>query len=140
MITNCSITIYNHYSDSLGKVWYKRTVIQKANWQATQTKIIVNNVLQSADSINIFIPYINNFDGKTFLDSKAWLKLSEVEKDNYFTFMATDRIVKGECSFVFDPTSKIAILDSMDNVATIMSIINNDNGSMSMRHFQLGAK
>lgn len=140
MITNCSITLYNHYSDSLGKVWYKRTFIDKANWQEIQNKDLVNNMLQSADSINIFIPYLNKFENKTFLNYKAWLKLSEEDKNNYFTFAATDRIVKGECEFVFDATSKITTLDAMDNVGTIMSVINNDNGSMSMKHFQIGAK
>lgn len=140
MLTNCDVTLYNNYKDSMEKVHFKKTVIKSANWQPNQTKTIVNNVLVSADSINIFIPFNADFEGKTYLEPKAWSKLSETDKDKYFTFAATDRIVKGISSYEWSLTNTITNLDKMDNVATIMSIVVNDNGSNRLRHFQLGAK
>lgn len=136
MITNCDVTLYNNYKDSMEKVHFKKTVIKSANWQPTQTKTIVNNVLVTADSINIFIPFTANFEGKTYLEPKAWAKLSEIDKDKYFTFSSTDRMVKGISTYEWSLTN----LDKMDNVATIMSIVVNDNGSNRMKHFMIGGK
>lgn len=141
MITNTDITLYNSYVDDIEKTKYKKTIIKGVNWQDSKVKTIANNTLVSADSIDIYIPFLADFQGKTYLDEKAWNKLSESEKNNHFTFKATDRIVKGECSFEFVGTNTVKNLDnSYDNVATIMSVIINDNGSPSMKHFQIGAK
>lgn len=141
MITNTDITLYNSYVDSMEITKYKKTIIKGVNWQGTVTKTIVNNILQSADSINVYIPFLADFSGKTYLEPKAWLKLSEVDKGKYFTFKATDRIVKGQCDFEFTGTATVKNLDSSyDNVISIMSIIKNDNGSPSMRHWNIGGK
>lgn len=141
MITNTDITLYNSYVDDLERTKYKKTIIKGVNWQGTVTKMIVNNVLQSADSINVYIPFLTDFSGKTYLEPKAWLKLTEAEKDLYFTFKATDRIVKGQCSFEFTGTATVKNLDnSYDNVISVMSVIKNDAASLSMNHFQIGGR
>jgi len=147
MLTNCSITVYNKYIDKITlKECYKKTIIQKANWQGQKvagvsTTETGKGVLSIADSINIFIPFINSFSNKTYLSPKAWNDVNLVNRDNYFTFQATDRIVKGECAFEFVPTTNpITNLDKLDNVVSVMSIIINDNGSKALRHYQLGAK
>jgi hypothetical protein len=140
-MTNTDITLYNSYVDDLERTKYKKTIIKGVNWQGTVTKTIVNNVLQSADSINVYIPFLADFSGKTYLEPKAWLKLSEADKDLYFTFKATDRIVKGQCDFEFTGTATVKNLDiSYDNVVTIMSVVKNDNGSPSIKHFMIGGR
>lgn len=140
MITNCVVTLYNNYKDAMEKVYFKKTIIRSANWQSTEVTTIASNVLVSADAINIFIPFNADFEGKTYLEPKAWAKLSEIDKDKYFTFSKTDRIVKGISSYEWSLTNPITNLDKLDNVATIMSITVNDNGSNRMKHYQLGAK
>lgn len=141
MMTNADITLYNSYVDDLERTKYKKTIIKGVNWQGTVTKTIVNNVLQSADSINIYIPFLADFSGKAYLEPKSWLKLTEAEKDLYFTFKATDRIVKGQCSFEFTGTATVKNLDnSYDNVVTIMSVVKNESKNPSMNHFMIGGK
>lgn len=141
MRTNADITLYNSYVDDMEKTKYKKTVIKGANWQGTVTKTIVSNTLQSADSINIYIPYSADFGVKSYLEPKAWNRLSEAEKDNYFTLKTTDKIVKGECDFEFTGTNTVKNLEnSYDNVVSIMSVIKNDGGSPNMKHFQIGGK
>lgn len=141
MIINSDITLYNSYVDDMEKTKYKKTIIKGVNWQCSNVKTIANNTLVTADSIDIYIPFLADFEGKTYLEPKTWLKLSEAEKDLYFTFKATDKIVKGECDFEFTGTNTVKLLDnSYDNVVTIMSVIKNDSGSPSMKHFQIGAK
>lgn len=148
MVTNCSITLYNKYTDRTTlKECYKKTIIQKANWQGQKvagvsTTETGKGVLNIADSINIFIPLINNFSGKTYIEPELWLLLADVDRDKHFTFQSLDRIAKGVCSYEFVPTTNpITNLDSKyANVASIMSAIINDNGSKSMQHYQIGGK
>lgn len=144
MKTNCNVTLYNKHSIG-DKIYYKKTIIKGANWQSSKVQAFSNTetgkgTLNSADVINIFIPFLANFEGKTYLEPKSWIKLSETDKDKYFTFSNTDFIVKGECAFDWSLTNPITNLTKLDNVATIISIIINDNGSMAMRHYQLGGK
>jgi len=144
MKTNCNVTLYNKYSVG-DKSCYKKTIIKGANWQGSKVQAISNTetgkgTINSADVINIWIPFTSNFEGKTYLEPKAWIRLSETDKDKYFTFSSTDLIVKGECTYDWSSTNPITNLTKLDNVATIMSIIINDNGSMAMRHYQLGCK
>jgi hypothetical protein len=142
MITNCSITLYNKYTDKTTlKEAYKRTVIEKASWQGQQDKIVSSNVLQSADSVSIRIPFVNEFENKAYIEPKAWLKLVDSERDKYFTFQSTDRIVKGECDFIQSSTNPITNLTAnYDNVVSVMSIKVNDYGSKALNHYHLGGR
>lgn len=152
MLTETSITLYNKYVEkATGKELYKRTFIEKtsnktgATWQGQKitgvsTTETGKGVLNVADSINIRIPLINNFEGKSYIEPKAWLKLTDLEKDNYFTFQSLDRIVKGECNFIVTSTNPITNLSSYDNIVTIMSIKINDFGSKMLNHYALGGK
>lgn len=148
MQTNCSITLYNKYIDkTTTKECYKKTIIEKANWQggsqsSMATTTTGKGVLNVVDSINIFIPFINNFSSKTYIEPKAWNKLLDIDRDNFFTFQQTDFIVKGVCSFEFVPVTNLIgnLTKDYDNVITIMSAIVNDNGSKYMKHYSVGGK
>jgi hypothetical protein len=155
MKTNCSITLYNKYTDKTTlKTLYKKTVIKKdtpitgANWQGYNIQATISSAESSkgivgmTSAINIFIPHNNNFSGKSYIDPKAWLLLADADRDKYFTFQELDYIVKGECNFEFDATTNpITNLPKLnDNVISVMSAINNDNGSDRMKHYMIGGK
>lgn len=151
MKTNCSITIYNKYTNkttNVGKEEYKKTVIKRAMWQAKQiagvsTTETGKGVLNSADEINIYIPLSNNiFGNKQYIEPHAWLILADTDRDNYFTFQKLDFAVKGECSYEFDlVTNPISNLSkNFDNVCSIMSSKVNDYGSSALSHYALGGK
>jgi hypothetical protein len=97
-------------------------------------------VLNVADAINVYIPMGSDFEGKAYIEPKAWNKLNDTERDNYFTFQSTDRLVKGKCDFVTDATHLITGLSSYDNAISIMSIKINDFGSKNLNHYCLGGK
>lgn len=142
MKTNCNVTLYNKFiNKTTSKEEYKRTFIQGASWQESEVKTIVNNTLLSADSIKIRIPLNSDFQNKAYIEPKAWSKLEDNVRENYFTFQGGDRIVKGECDYIYSATNLIAKLDgNYDNVATIMNIAINDFGSKALQHYYLGGK
>lgn len=152
MLNNTNITLYNKYTDkSTLKEFFKRTVIKglnngfSAEWQGQKIASLSTaetgsgkGVLNVADAINVYISFNSDFSSKTYIEPKAWNRLSDLERDKYFTFQLGDRIVKGECDF--NPINSITQLSSYDNVVSIMSIKVNDLGSKAMQHFAIGGK
>jgi hypothetical protein len=149
MKTNCSITLYNKFTNkTTTKEEYKKTVIKRAMWQNKQLAAVSTTesgkgALNSADIFNIYIPLSNNdFGNKKYIEPNAWNKLSDADKDKYFTFQKLDFAVKGECSFEFNAiTNPITNLSkNFDNVCSIMSTKVNDFGSSALSHYEIGGK
>ncbi|WP_252237413.1 DUF6751 family protein [Clostridium sp. ZBS17] len=138
MKTNTIATLYNHYTDKeTERTVYKRTVITSVNWQEKLKTTVTDKGLISANIISVFIPFNSDFEGKEYIGPKAYKRLSEEEKDKYFTFDNDDFIVKGEIDeFITIDTLK----KSYDNVATIISTIICDKGSLAIRHYEVGAE
>ena len=138
MRTNTIATLYNHYTDKITeKTMYKKTVIDSVNWQRQQKTNVLDKGLVSADQINVLIPFYSaDFEGKTYIEPKAYRKLSDEEKDKHFTFDNNDYIVRGEVN----ETNIEVVKKSYDNVATIISVLTCDNGSRAIRHWEIGAK
>ena len=138
MRTNSTATLYNHYTDKeTGKTVYKRTLITSVNWQKQQKTTVTDKGLLSADQINIFIPFNADFEGKEYIGPKKFKRLSEEDKDKYFTFDNDDYIVKGG---IEEDVTITDIKKKYDNVVTIISVLICDNGSPSIRHFEIGSK
>lgn len=138
MRTNSTATLYNHYTDNeTEKTVYKRTVITSVNWQKQQKTAVIDKGLVSADQIKVFIPFNADFEGKEYIGPKEYRRLSNEDKENYFTFDNNDYIVKGE---VPEDVTVESIKKSYDNVATIISVVICANGSPSIRHFEIGGK
>lgn len=138
MKTNCTATLYNHYiNPDTERTTYKRTVIKNVNWQECQKTAVTEKGLLSANQINIFIPFNADFEGKEYIGPHEYGKLSEEDKNKYFTFDNDDYIVKGEIdeSLTVDTLKK-----KCDNVATIISVLICDNCSNNMKHYEVGAK
>lgn len=152
MKTNCNVTLYNKYTDKTTKAEsWKVTVIKGFNdkfgamWQGHEeagvsTAETGKGVLNVTDEIKVYIPMDSDFNGKAYIEPKAWFKLADSERDKFFTFQQTDRIVKGECDFIPDSTHLITNLNNYDNVVSIMSIKINDFGSKKLQHYALGGK
>ena len=152
MLTETTITIYNKYINKTTlKECYKKTVITKdslktgSTWHGEKLATVSTTetskgTINIADTINIRIPVINNFNGKTYINPKDWLRLADTDRDKYFTFQTGDRAVKGECPYEFSDTSPITQLDAYDNVVSIMSVKINDFGSRMLQHYALGGK
>jgi hypothetical protein len=152
MLTETTITLYNKYIDKTTlKECYKKTIITKdslktgATWHGEKLATVSTTEagkgsVNIADIINIRIPIINNFSDKTYISPKDWLRLTDSDRDKYFTFQTGDRIVKGECAYEFSNTNLITKLDAYDNAVSIMSIKINDYGSKSLQHYMIGGK
>lgn len=152
MHTETTITLYNKVKLAGGKELYKKTVITKdsrttgATWHSKPLATVSNTesgkgMLNMTNSTNIRIPLSNNnFEGKSYIDEKAWFRLSEIDRDKYFTIQIGDKVVKGICSYEYSDTNLITKLDSFDNVVTVMAKDINDYGSKCMRHIYIGGK
>lgn len=150
MITNCSITLYNKYivDKATQKVAYKKTIIKKANWQGQPIVATINaaesakGVVGMTSSINVYIPFVNEFSNKTYIAPKEWNSLGAADRDKFFTFQELDYMVKGECDIADNATlvNMPNLIKVKDNVISLMSVIANDNGSLRMQHFVVGGK
>ncbi|EPY2302332.1 Uncharacterised protein [Clostridium sporogenes] len=121
LFKNADITIYNRYTDaSSGVDKYQRTVVKGVNWQGKRNGTVSDKGLLLADSALIFIDKLNNY-----VSPKKFLKLSNEERPNYFTFTPGDKIVKGEVDFEITGVSPYRIGDldkTFDDVIDIKSV------------------
>lgn len=138
MRSNTDLTLYNKYYDTVTKAdLYQRTVIKAVSWEnreAANTLAVGGRI--AANKAVIYIPKAR---GTNFYKPKAWLAL--VDKTVGWTLQDDDILVKGEVadvlSSLFLPT---ALKAKYDDVLSITSIDLFDMGSLSMQHWQIGAK
>lgn len=144
MLTNADITLYNsYYSKDSELIKYKRTYIRGVNFQDTKATKLTDKGLLSADTAKVFIPFTADAGGKQYIKPKAYKRLNDAEKDNYFTFNNDDKIVKGIIDFELtgEKPNNLKYLENMfDDVYNIISIATNENGSLSMQHWEVGCK
>lgn len=146
MERDSSITLYNKYKVGT-KEMYAKTVIENATWRGGIQSTVTTDQsskgqVNMAKDIKIRIPiYNNNFGGKTYIEEKAWAKLSESDKlNNYFTMQEGDRVVKGECSYTYSSATPITDLNNIDDVISIIACKANNYGSKFLQHFLIGGK
>jgi hypothetical protein len=142
MRTNTGCTIYNHYVVS-GAEHYQRTELSAVAWENRKAANVIRSGLLTADSVVVYIPFAM---GEDYLKPKAWQALSV--KTGYWTLAVGDVIVKGLVTdeihdAVVSPPSSAFTMTNLkalhDDVVTIRSVDTMDAGSLSMRHWQVGA-
>lgn len=145
MITNADITLYNSYYDNeSGLNKYKRTYLYGVNFQASN--IIKNDRVRGLiedNSISIYIPFLVDSKGRKYMKPKDYSRLSEDEKEKYFTFSINDKVVRGIIDFEItgENNKNIALLESYyDDVYNISTIATNDCGDYDMQHWRVGVK
>ena len=150
MKTNANLTIYNKYIDpTTREAKYQRTQIIGVLWENRKA----SNVLASGGSIavdqaSIYIPFQRGADS---FPSTEWQAL--VTKTGKWTLQTGDFVVKGLVTdeiqdAITDPETHETIpaftigslKEKYENVLAITSIDTMDQGSLSMSHWQLGAK
>lgn len=155
MKTNANLTIYNKYTDPTSRSEkYQRTQIISPtgfsvlweNRKAANTLVTGGNI--ATDQASIYIPFLQ---GENFLPSTEWQAL--VTKTGKWTLQTGDFVVKGLVTdeiqdTVTDPETHeitpaftISLLkEKYQDVLSITSVDTMDQGSLSMKHWQLGAK
>lgn len=121
LFKNADITIYNKFYDSINDIdKYQRTVIKSVNWQGKRNGSVTDKGLLLADSTLIFIDKLDKY-----VSPKKFMKLTDEERKNYFTFAPGDKIVKGITDFEVTGVKpyRIADLESeFDDVIDIKSV------------------
>ncbi|AUN03411.1 hypothetical protein AB2Z22_002555 [Clostridium botulinum] len=121
LFKNADITIYNRYYDNnLGADMYQRAVIEGVNWQGKRNGSVTDKGLLLADSTLIFIDKLDKY-----VSPKKFMKLTDEERKNHFTFNVGDKIVKGITDFEVTGVKpyRIADLESeFDDVINIKSV------------------
>lgn len=145
MITNSDITIYNKCYDEETQSYskYKRTYIKGVNIQIDKAVSVGDKGLNTADNVSVYIPFTADFSNKKYIKPKEYDRLSDKDKEYYFTIGKGDIIVKGIIDFDITGRDKNTIkhLNNLyDDVYTITNISTNDFGSLSMQHWEVGAK
>ncbi|WP_300902240.1 hypothetical protein [uncultured Clostridium sp.] len=143
MIINSDITLYNKYFDKNDKIIkYKRTNIIGVNYKISDIANSLSTQKGPSDKneVIIYIPFSITKDYKSYLNPKSYEKLSDNEKNNYFTLNNGDIIVKGiiDLELTGDKGSNLKYLnESFDNVSTVSKVITYDCGSDYMKHWKV---
>ncbi|MGL5765172.1 MAG: DUF6751 family protein [Sarcina sp.] len=137
MFNTDNITIINSYIDENRNTKYAITHLYDVDWQKKED-MSINQVrgIMSADVVSIFITYdVKASDNKKYISPKLFAKLSDFEKDNYYTLKHNDKIIKG----IVDIDTSISpkhLETQYDNVVDIKSISECD----MMSYFELGCE
>jgi hypothetical protein len=148
MRTNASITLYNKYIDPTSRQEkYQRIAIQDVAWLSSRAR----SLLQAGGGIaaNKASIYIPKARGENYLGPKEWQALST--KTGYWTLQDGDIIVKGliddeiidadpDADPPVEPYTMADLRSEYDDVLEISSVDFMDLGSVSLHHWQLGAK
>lgn len=146
MITNSDITIYN-ITNVNGATYYNKTIIKDVNFQTVCS--VKNDRVRgiiSDDVVSVYIPFFSDFSGKEYVKPKVYKRMIRdgiMDFDRYFTLDNNDKVVKGIIDFELtgEKDNNIAYLENFyDDVYNITTIATNDNGSLYMQHWRVGAK
>lgn len=143
MITNSDITLYNKYFDNKDNtIKYKRSYLIGVNYKISDgaSSLSTQKGPSNKNEIIIYIPFSVGVENKSYLKPKAYEKLLDSEKDNYFTLNDGDIIVKGIIDFELtgDKGSNLKYLNEFyDDVSTVSNIITYDFGSEYMKHWKV---
>lgn len=121
LFKNADITLYNKYYDVASDTYkYQRIFIKGVNWQGKRNGTVSDKGLLLADSNLIFIDKLDNY-----ISPKKFTKLSDENREKYFTFAPGDKIVKGEVDFEITGIKPYRISDlesEFDDVIDIKSV------------------
>lgn len=100
-----TITVFNYYKDENGDKSYILSVIKQCvAYNKTNVFAAQSYGISKQNTWNILIDSRNSYcDGKKYLDFTEWKKLSDYDKENFWTLQEQDVIVKG----AFDPEESV---------------------------------
>ena len=121
MFNEDNITIYNRGKGKNGYTYY-RTVLKGVEVQQKRSAT-VSNTLNIAYSTSIFIdkPVSN---AKSYISEKEFIKLSEEDRQKYFTFGSGDKIIADIVEKEVNADFSITQLESNYEVLTIKGFKN----------------
>ena len=137
------ITLYNvHYDKETERNLYSKTYLYGVEWQGSNMITVRDKGLISEDKTEIFIPFSVG-SSKKYIKPKLYSRLSNIEKENYFTFSNKDKVVKGIVDFEITGEKGHTVKDledKYDDVLTIINVSTFDYGSPNMQHWEVVAK
>ncbi len=138
MRTNANLTLFNKYIDPATRSEkYQRTQIIAVAWENRKAA----NVLASGGSIsaNQATVYIPVQRGERYISDTEWQALES--KTGFWTLQEEDVVVRGLVNDEITDSFTISDLKAKyPNVLSITSIDTMDLGSISLSHWQIGAK
>lgn len=138
------ITLFNKVFDKeTERETYLRTYISECHFEGELVSKPDSKGLISADKITCFIPHKSKADdNKVYIEPIHFNKLSIEEKKKFFTIKKGDVIASGKVDFDLSPYeegSKLSDLKLLCEAGTIISVNNNNFGSLNLRHWEVGA-
>ena len=133
MIPNSDVTIYNKYIESHVEK-YQRAEVYDVVWQSTEARSGAGSGRLSSNVATIFIPYSQAAD---YVLPKAW----QIARTGKWTLQVGDVVVR---NIVTDEITTAFTMSNLkatyDDVVTITSVDDMDQGTPQVQHFQIGAK
>ena len=147
MYTPHVVTLYNVWEGIDGEIHYGITILKNVMLQNSKADNVNKSGLTSADAATLFIPFdvhAVSSDG----DTKAFLKPKEFMrhkcKERFWTLFSSGSESDHDCFFVksevVSENGYAYMREHYDDVYKVTSVDIRDFGSMSMRHWQVGAR
>lgn len=136
MRTNSDITIYNKFVDPAthSEAWIHNQV-EDVIWEDTKAANVIASGLLEADRYTVYIPMAR---GENYHTPIAWQAM--IDKGTSWTLQLGDVIVRGLVDDDISDTFTISDLKKKyDDVAVIRSVDRMAQGSLVLRHWQIGA-
>jgi len=133
MIPNGDITIYNKWIDAHVEK-YQRSEIYDVVWQATKARAGLYSGPLANNVATIFIPYSQ---AANYSQRFTW----QLARTGKWTLQVGDVIVREIVTDEITTAFTMTLLKAKyDDVVTITSVDDMDQGSANMKHFEVGCK
>jgi len=131
------MTIYNAYEDSEGLQQLLSTVIKGVFFQSGHGAHLAEKGVVTTDKVSVVIPKNTEIEGKSYIPSLEFMRLSDEDKLNHWTISNGDKFVNQEITEQILKAKELEKKYGYNNVFTVTEFGFNDFGSESLRHFKI---
>jgi len=140
-----TMTVYNYRKGaSQSEDTWKRTVINGVQWMHNRNEVSTSNGVQTENKVeSITIDFGHSYGNKPYLPPKEYKKLSDDERDTYWTLDASagqDILVLGETEQEITADYRIKHLREEQQCAVIIKSVTDNRHMPRLKHIKVVGK
>lgn len=137
-------TVYNYYETEDGTEKWSRTLIKGVQWRHNRNEVSTSKGVQTEKKVeSVTIDFGRNYGNKPYLEPVEYKKLSEEERNKYWTLNASsgkDIIVLGEADKEISREYRISALKENFQYAVTVTSVSDNRNMPRLKHIKVVAK